>query len=71
MKTRTCASIRTVRRSTNNPGSLLGDAYEQFGAVPTLLERDFNFPPIEELLNEVRKIKSLQEATRLKSAANG
>jgi uncharacterized protein (UPF0276 family) len=50
---------------------LLGDAYETFGAVPTLLERDFNFPPIEELLNEVRRIKSLQETVTLKSAANG
>jgi uncharacterized protein (UPF0276 family) len=39
---------------------LLDDAYTQFGPVPTLLERDFNFPPIEELLNEVRRIKQLQ-----------
>ncbi|MCJ7590705.1 MAG: DUF692 family protein, partial [Woeseiaceae bacterium] len=39
---------------------LLADAYRQFGPVPTLLERDFNFPPIEELLDEVRRIKQLQ-----------
>jgi len=39
---------------------LLGDAYKKFGPVPTLLERDFNFPPIEELLDEVRLIKKLQ-----------
>jgi len=39
---------------------LLADAYEQFGPVPTLLERDFNFPPMEELLDEVRRIKQLQ-----------
>jgi len=39
---------------------LLGDAYRKFGPVPTLLERDFNFPPIEELLDEVRHIKQLQ-----------
>jgi len=39
---------------------LLEDAYQQFGPVPTLLERDFNFPPIEELLDEVRRIKNLQ-----------
>lgn len=39
---------------------LLADAYRQFGPVPTLLERDFNFPPIEELLDEVRHIKQLQ-----------
>ena len=39
---------------------LLDDAYKKFGPVPTLLERDFNFPPIEELLDEVRRIKHLQ-----------
>ncbi|MDX1405514.1 MAG: DUF692 family protein, partial [Woeseiaceae bacterium] len=37
------------------------DAYQHFGPVPTLLERDFNFPPLEELLAEVRRIKSMQE----------
>jgi uncharacterized protein (UPF0276 family) len=40
---------------------LLADAYEHFGPVPTLLERDFNFPPIEDLLTEVRRIKAMQE----------
>jgi hypothetical protein len=39
---------------------LLADAYAHFGPVPTLLERDFNFPPIEELLREIRRIKDLQ-----------
>lgn len=39
---------------------LLAQAYERFGPVPTLLERDFNFPPIVELLAEVRHIKTLQ-----------
>ena len=39
---------------------LLDDAYKKFGPVPTLLERDFNFPPLEELLDEVRRIKNLQ-----------
>ncbi len=39
---------------------LLADAYELFGPVPTLLERDFNFPPLEELLDEVRRIRQLQ-----------
>ena len=42
--------------------ALLDDAYKQFGPVPTLLERDFNFPPVEELLDEVRRIKQLQIA---------
>ena len=41
---------------------LLADAYAHFGAVPTLLERDFNFPPIEELLGEIHQIKSMQSA---------
>ena len=40
--------------------ALLAQAYEQFGPVPTLLERDFNFPPVEELLAEVRRIRKLQ-----------
>jgi len=43
---------------------LLAEAYEHFGPVPTLLERDFNFPPIEDLLTEIRRIKSLQAATQ-------
>jgi hypothetical protein len=41
---------------------LLTEAYEHFGPVPTLLERDFNFPPMKELLREVSQIKSLQES---------
>lgn len=41
--------------------SLLADAYARFGPVPTLLERDFNFPPIGELLGEVRRIRSMQD----------
>ena len=51
--------------------SLLEEAYALFGPVPTLLERDFNFPPMEELLGEVRRIKELQVATGHRSAANG
>ena len=39
---------------------LLAAAYEHFGPVPTLLERDFNFPPIEDLLDELRRIRRLQ-----------
>ena len=41
---------------------LLGEAYAHFGPVPTLLERDFNFPPLEELLDEVRRIRRMQHA---------
>lgn len=40
--------------------SLLETAYEHFGVVPTLLERDFNIPPLPELLAEVDRIVSVQ-----------
>ena len=50
---------------------LLQAAYEQFGPVPTLLERDFNFPPVEELLGEVQRIRDLQSAADDKVAAHG
>ena len=39
---------------------LLEGAYRRFGVRPTLLERDFNFPPIEELLAETNRIRMLQ-----------
>jgi uncharacterized protein (UPF0276 family) len=41
---------------------LLARAYARFGVLPTLLERDFNLPPMEELLDEVERIRSLQAA---------
>jgi len=50
---------------------LLADAYDLFGPVPTLLERDFNFPPIEELLDEVRRIRKLQQDSESLDAASG
>ncbi|MBT8083368.1 MAG: DUF692 domain-containing protein [Gammaproteobacteria bacterium] len=50
---------------------LLADAYRLFGPVPTLLERDFNFPPLDELLDEVRRIKSLQIESSRQDAVNG
>ena len=40
--------------------NLLSKAYAHFGAVPTLLERDFNIPPLAELLGEVDRIRELQ-----------
>jgi uncharacterized protein (UPF0276 family) len=40
---------------------LLGEAYRRVGTVPTLLERDFNLPPLDELLLEVEKIRQMQE----------
>jgi len=41
--------------------ALLQQAYARFGVFPTLLERDFNLPPLCELVAEVEKIKSFQE----------
>jgi uncharacterized protein (UPF0276 family) len=40
---------------------LLEQAYDIFGVKPTLLERDFNIPPLAELLNEVKHIRLLQD----------
>ncbi|WP_299073982.1 DUF692 domain-containing protein [uncultured Paraglaciecola sp.] len=40
---------------------LLKKAYEIHGVFPTLLERDFNIPPIHELLVEVEKIRQIQQ----------
>jgi uncharacterized protein len=42
--------------------TLLERAYAHVGAVPTLLERDFNFPPLSELLAEMARIRRLQDA---------
>jgi uncharacterized protein (UPF0276 family) len=39
---------------------LLDKAYAHFGAVPTLLERDFNIPPLAELLPEIDRIIDIQ-----------
>ncbi|HKX55115.1 MAG TPA: DUF692 domain-containing protein [Xanthomonadales bacterium] len=43
---------------------LLQRAYEHFGVFPTLLERDFKFPPAEKLLQEVHHISRLQQQCR-------
>jgi len=40
---------------------LLDVAYEHFGVFPTLLERDFNIPPMETLLKEVDTIHHYQQ----------
>ncbi len=41
---------------------LLRSAYARVGPLPTLLERDFNFPPLPELLAEVERIRAMQRA---------
>ena len=42
---------------------LLAEAYRLHGVRPTLLERDFNLPPLAELRVEVGRIRELQRAT--------
>lgn len=41
---------------------LLERAYARFGVRPTLIERDFNFPPLAELVAEVAHARALQHA---------
>ena len=41
---------------------LLQQAYQRWGVLPTVLERDFNYPPLDTLLKEVQKIRDLQSA---------
>jgi len=40
--------------------SLLAQAYQRLGPLPTLLERDFNLPPLSGLLQEITQIRQLQ-----------
>jgi hypothetical protein len=40
---------------------LLEETYRTFGVAPTLLERDFNIPPLQELVKEVEHIARLQQ----------
>ena len=39
---------------------LLGAAYTRFEVFPTLLERDFNIPPLPELLGEAQRVANAQ-----------
>ena len=39
---------------------LLDEAYKIFGVKPTLVERDFNFPPLADLLAEVNQVRQYQ-----------
>lgn len=49
---------------------LLGCAYAHFGVFPTLLERDFNLPPLDDLLQEVGRIRDLQRRRTQPTAAS-
>jgi uncharacterized protein len=41
---------------------LLDSAYARFGVKPTLLERDFRFPPLAELIGELDHVRAIQRA---------
>jgi uncharacterized protein (UPF0276 family) len=44
---------------------LLDKTYELYGVIPTLLERDFNIPPIPDLLKEIDTIHDIQGKWKL------
>ncbi|WP_420465005.1 DUF692 domain-containing protein [Panacagrimonas sp.] len=44
--------------------ALLDHAYARLGPVPTLLERDFNIPPLPRLMDEIRHIHQIQAPHR-------
>jgi uncharacterized protein (UPF0276 family) len=48
---------------------LLAEAYRLFGVLPTLVERDFNIPPLPELLGEVRHVRQIQQQAGIRTAA--
>jgi uncharacterized protein (UPF0276 family) len=50
---------------------LLSAAYRHFGVRPTVLERDFNIPPLDVLMQEVAVIRRLQaDASAARGAAS-
>ena len=49
---------------------LLDIAYGRYGVFPTLLERDFNIPPLAEVLTEVDEIARHQSQAREANGAN-
>ena len=48
---------------------LLAQAYDTFGVFPTLLERDFNIPPVTELMQELDRIIDIQSRYPQKGAS--
>ena len=50
--------------------TLLASAYQQYGVFPTLLERDFNIPPLASLLTEIQQIERLQQTAQGVADAN-
>ena len=50
--------------------ALLKKSYKYFGVFPTLLERDFNIPKFDNLLEEVGKIRAIQLAHTKEGSEN-
>lgn len=42
--------------------TLFAEACQRFGVQPTVLERDFSYPPLAELLEETARIRAVQQA---------
>jgi uncharacterized protein (UPF0276 family) len=62
-------SVDTHGASVIDPvWDLLDKAYAHFGVFPTLLERDFNFPPLPELLSEIETIYCYQRKWAVEQA---
>lgn len=49
--------------------ALLAHAYRRVGVRPTLLERDFNLPPLPELFAEVAQVRAIQQQAEGRSRA--
>jgi len=47
---------------------LLDTTYELLGVHPTCLERDFNIPPLAELVSEVARIAEIQSGHQQRAA---
>ncbi|MGD9660629.1 MAG: DUF692 domain-containing protein [Porticoccaceae bacterium] len=50
---------------------LLAAAYGEFGVIPTLLERDFNIPPMPQLMAEIAQIRRYQQGDQCQEAGAG
>ena len=50
---------------------LLAKTYQHHGIIPTLLERDFNIPPLPQLLEEVSTIHRYQQQPLLQHVSHG
>lgn len=62
--------VDTHGADVNDPvWQLLHYAYQVHGVFPTLLERDFNIPPLKDLLKETDKIREIQQLSRASKVA--